>query len=81
MSFINIKDFNNRKNFNSLELSKIISKLLYIKYLNNKDVQSIKKQLCEQFTERKQKKDCIVAFDKSFIKSFISSRQIMSWMV
>jgi hypothetical protein len=50
---------------------------LAIKYLNNKDVQSIKKQLCEQFTERKQKKDCIVAFDKSFIKSFISSRQIM----
>ena len=49
---------------------------LAIKYLNKKDVQSIKKQLCEQFTERKQKKDCMVAFDKSFIKSFISSRQI-----
>jgi hypothetical protein len=48
---------------------------LAIKYLNKKEVQSIKKQLCEQFTERKQKKDCMVAFDKGFIKSFISSRQ------
>ncbi len=49
---------------------------LAIKYLNKKDVQSIKTQLCEQFTEIKQKKECMVAFDKSFIKSFISSRQI-----
>jgi len=48
---------------------------LAIKHLNNKNVKSIKKQLCEQFVDRKQKKDCITAFDKSFIKSFISSRQ------
>jgi hypothetical protein len=49
---------------------------LAIKHLNkNKNVQSIKKQLCEQFIDRKQKKDCMTAFDKSFIKSFISSRE------
>ena len=48
---------------------------LAIKHLNNKNVQYIKKQLCEQFIERKQKKDCMNAFDKSFIKSFISSHQ------
>jgi hypothetical protein len=46
-----------------------------IKHLNNKNVQSIKKQLCEQFIDKKQKKDCMSAFDKSFIKSFISSRE------
>lgn len=45
MSFINIKDFNNRKNFNELEISKIISKLLYIKYLNNKKSQILNKQI------------------------------------
>ena len=49
---------------------------LAIKHLNkNKNVQSIKKQLCEQFIDRKQKKDCMTAFDKSFIKSFISSSE------
>ena len=49
---------------------------LAIKHLNkNKNVQSIKKQLCEQFIDRKQQKDCMNAFDKSFIKSFISSRK------
>jgi hypothetical protein len=46
-----------------------------IKHLNNKNVQSIKKQLCEQFIDKKQKKDCMSACDKSYIKSFISSRE------
>jgi hypothetical protein len=48
---------------------------LAIKQLNSKKVQSIKKQLCDQFIDRKQKKDCMSAFDKSFIKSFIFSRE------
>ena len=48
---------------------------LAVKYLNKKNVKSIKKQLCEQFTDEKQKRDFITAFDKSFIKSFISSRE------
>jgi hypothetical protein len=48
-------------------------KNLAIKQLKTKKVQSIKKQLCENFTDKKQKKDCMTAFDKSFIKSFIYS--------
>ena len=48
---------------------------LAIKHLNKKVVQSIKKLICGQFIDKKQKKDCMSAFDKSFIKSFISSRQ------
>lgn len=48
---------------------------LAIKHLNSKKVQSIKKKVCEQFTDIKQKKDCMTAFDKSFIKSFIFSHQ------
>jgi hypothetical protein len=48
---------------------------LAIKHLHNKNIQFIKKQLCKQFIDNKQKKDCMTAFDKNFIKSFISSRQ------
>ena len=48
---------------------------LAIKKLNTKRVQSIKKQLCDNFTDKKQKKECMAAFDKSFIKSFIRSRE------
>ena len=55
---------------NNSELRKIA-----IKQLKNKEVQSIKKHLCNQFIDRKQKKECMIAFDKSFIKSFISSRK------
>lgn len=46
-----------------------------IEKLNTKEVKNIKKQLCQMFVERKQKKDCITAFDKNFIKSFIHARQ------
>ena len=49
---------------------------LAMKELNTKNVQNIKKQLCKQFICRKQKKDCITEFDKSFIKSFIISYRI-----
>jgi len=48
---------------------------LAIKELNSKKVQSMKKQVCKQFTDKKEQKDCMTAFDKSFIKSFISSRE------
>jgi hypothetical protein len=48
---------------------------LAIKELNTKKVQSIKKQVCKQFTDKKEQKDCMTAFDKSFIQSFISSRE------
>ena len=48
---------------------------LAIKHLNSKKVQSIKKQLCANFIDIKEKKDCMTEFDKSFIKSFIHSHQ------
>ena len=50
-------------------------KKLAIKHLNTNKVQSIKKQLCNNFIDRKQKKDCMTEFNKSFIKSFICARQ------
>jgi hypothetical protein len=55
---------------NKIELLKLASKKL-----NTKKVQIVKKQLCQMFIDRKQKKDCMTAFDKSFIKSFILSYQ------
>jgi hypothetical protein len=58
-----------------MDMTKSELRKLAIKHLKNKNVQFIKKQLCEQFIDRKQKKDCMTAFDKSFIKSFISSRE------
>ena len=50
-------------------------KKIAIKKLNSKTVKSIKKQLCDQFIDNTQKKDCMTAFDKNFIKSFIFSYQ------
>jgi hypothetical protein len=57
------------------KMSKSELRKIAITRLNNNDVQLIKKQLCNQFIDRKQKKDCMISFDKSFIKSFISTRQ------
>jgi hypothetical protein len=48
---------------------------LAIKQLNKKSVKSIKKQVCDQFVDKKQKKDCAIGFDKGFIKTFIASHQ------
>jgi hypothetical protein len=48
---------------------------LAIEKLNSKEVKNIKKQLCQSFIDRKQKKDCMTAFDKSFIKSFIATKE------
>uniref|UniRef100_A0A6C0HY10 Uncharacterized protein n=1 Tax=viral metagenome TaxID=1070528 RepID=A0A6C0HY10_9ZZZZ len=47
---------------------------LAIKKLNTKEIQKIRKQLCQQFIGEEQKK-CIYSFNKSFIKSFIKSAQ------
>jgi hypothetical protein len=49
---------------------------LAIKSLNSKQVKSIKKQLCKQFIDKNEKKDCINAFNKSFIKSFMLSHSL-----
>lgn len=49
---------------------------LAIKSLNSKQVKSIKKQLCEQFIDKKEKNNCINAFNKSFIKSFMISHSL-----
>ena len=46
---------------------------LAIKKLRTKEIQILKKQLCQIFINKKQKKDCMTEFDKSFIKSFIYS--------
>jgi len=54
---------------------------LAIAHLNTSKVQSIKKQLCEIFIDRKQKKDCMTAFDKNFIKSYIHSRQNLNYSI
>jgi hypothetical protein len=47
---------------------------LAIKKLNTKEIQKIRKQVCQQFIGEEQKK-CIDSFNKSFIKSFIKSAQ------
>ena len=47
---------------------------LAIKKLNTKEIQKIRKQVCQQFIGEEQKK-CINSFNKSFIKSFIESAQ------
>ena len=51
-------------------------KQLAIKSLNSKQVKSIKKQLCAQFIDKKEKNDCINEFNKSFIKSFMLSHKL-----
>ena len=56
-------------------MNKIELRDLAIEKLNTKEIKNIKKQICQMFTERKQKKDCMSAFDKNFIKSFISSHE------
>jgi hypothetical protein len=47
---------------------------LAIKKLNTKEIQKIRKQVCQQFIGEEQKK-CMDSFNKSFIKSFIKSAQ------
>lgn len=50
-------------------------KKIAFRKLETKSVQNIKKQLCDKFTDEEQKKDCMIGFDKGFIKSFIISYQ------
>jgi hypothetical protein len=47
---------------------------LAIKKLNTKEIQKIRKQVCQQFIGEEQKK-CMDSFNKSFIKSFIKSAE------
>jgi len=49
-------------------------KELAIKELNTRRVQSIRTRLCNSMPDKKQKKECKIAFDKSFVKSFIGVR-------
>jgi hypothetical protein len=56
-------------------MDKIELRKLAIEKLNTKEVKNIKKQLCQCFIDRKQKKECMTAFDKSFIKSFVAARE------
>ena len=46
-----------------------------IKHLNTKKVQYIKKILGKPFTDKKERREFDIEFDKGFIKSFISTRQ------
>ncbi len=50
-------------------------KKLAIKHLKNKQIKMFKKQLCQNFIDEKQRKECISEFNKNFIKSFIDSYQ------
>ena len=54
-------------------MNKTDLKKLALKKLNSREVQKYKKRICEQFTDKKQKKECMTAFDKSFVKSFMNS--------
>jgi hypothetical protein len=54
-------------------MNKTELKKLALKKLNSREVKNYKKQICDQFTDKKQKKDCMTAFDKSFVKSFMNS--------
>ncbi len=47
---------------------------LAIKKLNTKEIQTIRKQVCQKFIGEEQKK-CMCSFNKSFIESFIKSAQ------
>jgi hypothetical protein len=48
---------------------------LAIKELKTRDVQMIKKQVCQKFIDKHEKKECMSEFDKNFIKSFMDSYQ------
>lgn len=50
-------------------MNKTELKKLAVKQLHTKNIQTIRKKVCQQ------QKDCMVAFDKNFVKSFIDSYQ------
>ena len=58
-------------------MNKTDLKHLAIEKLNTKEIKNIKKQICQKFKfiDIKHKKDCMSAFDKNFIKSFISTHE------
>jgi len=52
-----------------LELIKIA-----YKHLNSKKMKNIKKRLFAEITDNKQKEECMYAFDKNFIISYVNTR-------
>ena len=48
---------------------------LAIRRLNTKKIQSIKKGFARQITDKKERRDFEIEFDKGFIKSFIFARR------
>lgn len=46
-------------------------KLMALRELNKFYVKKVKKQLCEQFTNDIDKKECIKAFNSNFVSSFV----------
>ena len=50
-------------------MNKIELKRFAIKELNTKKVQNIKKQLCNQFIDNKQKRDCMKSFTPFLISN------------
>ncbi len=47
-------------------------KLMALKELNKSYIKKLKKQLCQQFINDNDKKECIKAFNKNFVSSFVS---------
>ena len=56
-------------------MNKLELKELAIKKLHSKKVKDIKSKICQSFSDKKQKRECIAAFDKNFISAFIRSRK------
>jgi hypothetical protein len=56
-------------------MNKIELKELAIEKLNTNEIKNIKNKMCQPIIDAKQKKECMSAFDKNFIKSFIRARE------
>ena len=56
-------------------MNKIELKDLAIEKLNTNEIKNIKNKMCQAIIDTKQKKECISAFNKNFIKSFIRARE------
>ena len=48
-------------------------KKLAMQRLKMKDVQALKKLTCAQFTDKKQKNECMASFEKGFVDSFVKA--------
>ena len=54
-------------------MNKTELKKLAIHYLNSKNVQKIRKNMCKQIIDKKEIKECLKSFDENFVRSFMSS--------